>query len=151
MTRRRSLQGALRNFLGTLTSRYSDFDGYWILGLIVEDLREVTIDLLADSNADAHPTPMSAFIRLARDRFRDQMVKQRVPASFVRSALLEITKPATPTEGYVNGHVAAGHDISFSARVESDLRTLYTNTTSVFVAPHDADLETRSVRREPCV
>jgi hypothetical protein len=149
MTRRRSLRGALHNYLGTLTSRYSDFDGYWVLGLIVEDLGETTIDLLARLDVDAGATPLAAFVRRARDKFREQITKQRIPASFVRSASLEITKPATRTEGYVNGHVTAGYEVTFSVRVESDLHARYARTAAVFVAPHDARIETRSVRREP--
>jgi hypothetical protein len=151
MTRRRCIPAALHNYLGTLTSRYSDFDGYWILGLIVNDLGEMTIDLLADANADARLTPSAAFVRLARDKFREQMGKQRNPAPFVRSACLEITKRAARTEGYVNGHVRAGYEVSFVTRVESDLRAGYASNVSVFVAPHNADIETRSVRREPPV
>lgn len=147
MTRRRSLRGALHNYLGTLTSRYSDFDGYWVLGLIVDDLGETTIDLLAESGMDAGTMPLAAFVRLARDKFHEQIAKQRIPTSFVRSASLEITKPATPTEGYVNGHVTAGYEVTFSVRVASDLHARYASTVAVFVAPHDAEIEMRSVRR----
>jgi len=147
MTRRRSLRGALHNFLGTLTSRNSDFDGYWVLGLIAEDLGETTIDLLA--NADAEATPLAAFVCMAREKFRDQLVKQRIPGSFVKSGLLDITKPSTRTEAHVNGHVRPGYNVTFSARVESDLHTVYACKATIFVAPHDPAIETRSVRREP--
>jgi hypothetical protein len=150
MTRRRSLRGALHNYLGTLTSRYSDFDGYWILGLIVGDLGETTtIDLLSDSGLDIEPTPLAAFTRLAREKFREQIARQRIPVSFVRSAAVEIAKPATRTERYVNGHVTAGYGVTFSARAESDLHTIYVSRASVFVAPHDAAIERRSTRRAP--
>lgn len=150
MTRRRSLRGALHNYLGTLTSRYSDFDGYWILGLIVDDLGETTtIDLLDDSRLDVEPTPLAAFARLARAKFREQIARQRIPASFVRSAAVEITKPATRTEGCVNGHVTAGYSVGFSARAESDLHTIYVSKISVFVAPHNATIERRSMRSGP--
>jgi hypothetical protein len=54
----------LRNLLGTLTSRYSDFDGYWVLGMIVADLSAPTVDLLSDSNDGADSAPMAAFIRM---------------------------------------------------------------------------------------
>jgi hypothetical protein len=147
--RRRSLRGALHNFLGTLTSRYSDFDGHWVLGLIVEELGETTIDLLGKPEADAEATPLGAFIRMARDRFQEQLGKQRIPGSFVSSGLLEITKPSARTEGHVNGHVRPGYDVAFLARVESDLHTVYASKTTVLVAPHDPDIETRSARREP--
>jgi hypothetical protein len=134
--------------LGTLTSRYSDFDGYWVLGLIVEDLSEMAVDLLADASSDSEHAPLAKFIRLARDRFREQVGKQRIPGSFVRSAVLEIRKPASRTDGCVNGHVTAGYEIAFSARVESDLGRNYVATKSVFVARHDASVEGRSDRRE---
>jgi hypothetical protein len=149
MTRRRNLRGALHNYLGALTSRYADFDGYWVLGLIVEDLGETTIDLVAKSAVDAETTPLAAFVRLARDKFREQIAKQRIPASFVRSAFLEITKPGTRTQGHVNGHVTAGYEVTFSARVESDLHARYESKMAVFVAPHDPEIEMRSVRRGP--
>jgi hypothetical protein len=140
----------LHNYLGTLTSRYSDFDGYWILGLIVDDLGETTtIDLLDHSRLDTEPTPLATFARLARGKFREQIARQRVPCSFVSSAAVEITKPATRTEGHVNGHVTAGYAVTFSARAESDLHTIYTSAISVFVAPHNAAIERRSTRREP--
>ncbi len=149
MTRRRCLRGALHNYLGTLTSRYADFDGYWVLGLIVDDLGDAaTFDLLADSNVDAPSAALAAFIRMARTKFREQIDKQRIPASCVRAARLEISKPATQTEGWVNGHVMPGYAVSFSARVESDLHTLYETRMSIFVAPHNAEIETRSKHRE---
>jgi hypothetical protein len=147
MTRRRCLRGAMHNFLGTLTSRYSDVDGYWVLGLVVDDLDHLSIDLLADSNMDAGPTPLAAFIRMARKRFREQIGKQRIPDSWVTSGCLEITKPATRTDGYVNGHVRPGYQVAFAARVESDLHAVYASHTCVFVAPHDPAIEMRSARR----
>ena len=148
MTRRRSIKGALRNYLGTLTSRYSDFDGYWVLGMVIADLSAATVDLISDSNDVTDSAPMAAFILLARQRFHEQVAKQRLPASFIGSARLEITRSPVQAEGNVNGHVARGYEVTFAAHVESDLHRTYTSKMSVFVAPHDAAIETRSVRRE---
>jgi hypothetical protein len=148
MTRRRSIKGALRNFLGTLTSRYSDFDGYWVLGMIVADLRAKTVDLLSDSTVVADSPPMAAFIRMSRQRFHEQVTKQRLPPSFIGSACLEIARSPTPSaEGHVNGHVRRGYEVTLTARVESDLHRTYTGKMSVFAAPHDSAIERRSVRR----
>jgi hypothetical protein len=149
MTRRRCLRAALHNYLGTLTSRYSDLDGYWILGLLVDDLETRTVDLMTESSVDNQSKAWATFIRLARDKFHEQIAKQRIATSFVRAAVLEIKKPPTLSEGYVNGHVRAGHDVAFTARVESDLHTVYASEMSVFVAPHNADIESRSRRRGP--
>jgi hypothetical protein len=149
MIRRRCLRAVLHNYLSTLTSRYSDLDGYWILGLLVDDLETTTVDLMTESSVDHPSKAWATFIRLARDKFQEQLAKQRITISFVRAAVLEIKKPLTLSEGYVNGHVRAGYDVAFSARVKSDLHTVYASEMSVFVAPHNADIESRSRRREP--
>ena len=38
MVRRQVIKGALRGFLGTFTSRYSDFHGYWLLGQLLANV-----------------------------------------------------------------------------------------------------------------
>jgi hypothetical protein len=47
MPGRRSITGVLCGFLGTYTSRYSDFDGYWIFGFLVAQVVDVKFDLWA--------------------------------------------------------------------------------------------------------
>ncbi len=47
MACRNAIRGALNGFLGTYTSRYSDFGGYWLFGLVANELRQLQIDLLA--------------------------------------------------------------------------------------------------------
>ena len=49
MTSRRVIPGVLHNFLGTFTSRYSDFDGYWVFGFLIESMDRVRIDLLSEA------------------------------------------------------------------------------------------------------
>jgi hypothetical protein len=71
---------------------------------------------------------------------------QRLRPSFIGSACLEIARSPTPSaEGHVNGHVRRGYEVALTARVESDLHRIYTSKVSAFAAPHDADIETRSV------
>ena len=41
MPTRRVIKSVLRNLLGTLTSRYSDWHGYWLLGFVVKDLEPI--------------------------------------------------------------------------------------------------------------
>jgi hypothetical protein len=49
MARRRDLKGVLRNFLDTHVSRYSDFDGYWLFGLLMHDVGDLLeIDLVSN-------------------------------------------------------------------------------------------------------
>jgi hypothetical protein len=44
---RRVLNSVLRGFLGSYSSRYSDFDGFWLFGFLVSDLALMEVDLLA--------------------------------------------------------------------------------------------------------
>lgn len=48
MPTQRAIRGVLGNFLGTYTSRYSEHDGYWLFGLVVAELGELEVNLLAD-------------------------------------------------------------------------------------------------------
>jgi hypothetical protein len=39
------VRGVFRNFLETLVSRNTDVEGYWLLGLVVDDIHEFRIEL----------------------------------------------------------------------------------------------------------
>ncbi|MCE9583307.1 MAG: hypothetical protein K8T20_12535, partial [Planctomycetes bacterium] len=69
MARRRTIEGVLYNFLGTYTSRYSDFDGYWLFGFIVESTSQLTLDLMAAPTATSSAAPMVAAAQLAAAKF----------------------------------------------------------------------------------
>lgn len=147
MPSRRRIKGALSGFLGRYTSRYSDYEAYWIFGFFVADLQKMRIDLLAGEEVRGHE-PLAAAVRLARETFRDQVTKAGLPVSLVREAWLEIIRSETSTEGWVNGFLNPGHHVTFVARAVSDLGTAYETAESVFVAPHDPKVELRSTRRQ---
>jgi len=144
--RRRTIKGVLHNFLGTYTSRYSDYDGYWLFGMLVGDVGELKIDLLSPSAATSASAPVAAAIQLAAQKFREQMEKAGLSVSWVREARLDITRLPDSRRGPVNGRVCAGHDVRFVARVVSDYGKAYESEMSVFVAPHDSGVELRSTR-----
>lgn len=50
------MKSVLRGFLGTYTSRYSDYRGYWVHGQLPPDLLECTIDLLGSASLRDGPT-----------------------------------------------------------------------------------------------
>ena len=75
MPTRRVIQGVLQNFLGTFISRYSDYGGYWLFGILADDLAGLCIDLLAAPIPSAVSDPMATTITLARAKFREQMQK----------------------------------------------------------------------------
>src|SRR3954464_10587593 len=113
MTTSRSLRGALRNFLSTYTSRYSDYDGYWLFGFLVPRLDQLSIDLLGPSpTVVAHP--LQAAIRSAIERFHDQLRKAGLDSARLRAARLDIRKLAEPVQGFVNGCLVPGFHVLFA-------------------------------------
>ena len=71
---RRAILGVLGNFLGTYTSRYSDYEGYWLFGFLVTDIGELRIDLLAPSAGESD-APLGVAVRSAAAQFADQVQK----------------------------------------------------------------------------
>ena len=128
------------------TSRYSDYDGYWLFGLVVGDIDELRIDLLSPSAGAAASAPVAVAIRLAGQKFREQMEKAGSAVSCAREARLDITRSPSSHNGVVNGRLCAGYNVRFRARVVSDYGKTYESETSVFVAPHDSQVELRSTR-----
>lgn len=146
MTRRRHITAVLHNFLGTYTSRYSDYGGYWIFGMVVRDGQHLEIDLL-DSAYDATETsPVAVTMQIARRTFTEQLGKARLRTGWIREARLIITRSTSTRNDVVDGHMRTGYDVSFAATAVSDLGRTYESARSVFVAPHDPSVERRSAR-----
>lgn len=141
---RRVLPSVLHNLLGTLSSRNSDYDGYWIFGLFVEHVSHSVIDLLADQPPASASRSWNAFVRLARHRFDDQ-VRRRYVVEYIQRAALTFERGG-PRLGAVNGTARSGFEVILSAEVISDLGKAYRRQTSFFVAPHDAAIERQSAR-----
>ena len=75
------LKSVIHGFLGTYVSRYSDFDGYLLFGFVVDSLGLVEIDLTESESASPVRTPHSELIRLARQKFKEQLSKVGLPTS----------------------------------------------------------------------
>lgn len=146
MTSRRVIPGVLHNFLGTYTSRYSDFGGYWVFGFLVESLDTVTIDLLVEIAESADSMPLGFARRLAAQKFGEQIAKADIPREWIRDAYLDISKSQESKLGVVNGQSSFGYDMEFRVHVVTDLGRAYERAETVFVAPHDAMIEWRSAR-----
>lgn len=138
---RRIIKSVLHNFLGTYTSRYSEFRCYWLFGFLVEHLGRITIDLLAEVGKQGR-TPLERARWLAAQKFAEQIGKAGLPRTWFREARLEITKQAR----IVNLYSRKGYDVRFSASVITDLGKTIEEATSVFVAPHNPFLESQSAR-----
>ena len=145
MPTQRVLKSVLHGFLGTYTSRYSDYRGYWLFGFLVGDLESLTIDLLDD----AHPTSESSegtAIQLAAERFTDQVHKADLAMSQIREAHLLIDRLSGERRGQVNGHDCIGWIVRFRATATSVTGKEFERVEEAFIARHDANVERRSGR-----
>jgi hypothetical protein len=138
------IRSVLRNVLGTYTSRYSDFDGYWLFGFLIADLRELHVDLL-DSVKDA-PEPVEAAAGLAITRFHEQVQKARLDLGRIETSSLTLERLPKVVRGFIDGHVCDGYRLRLTIVATMDTGRSYRDECVVFVAPHDPSKEQRSVR-----
>jgi hypothetical protein len=117
MPHRRDLKGVVHNFLGTYTSRYSDHEGWWIFGLAEAQLGNAQVDLLG--SFDRADDPLSAATQMAQAKFAEQLVKAKIPASFIREAHLSVIRAPELSRGHVNGRWCEGHTFTFAVQVVS--------------------------------
>src|SRR5262245_41981222 len=143
MPTRRVLRGVLGNFLGTYSSRYSTYNGFWLFGFLIEKLDRMEIDLLAVvGNLSDSPQRLRA-IELAVQRFTDQLNKHGLNSSSIRDARLVIER--LPDDGSLPGHhFRGGYNLRFLASVTADNGKRFEKERSVFVAPHDPQRELAS-------
>jgi hypothetical protein len=107
-------------------------------------LADADVDLLDSANLGEDV--LSAVIQLARSRFAEQLAKAKIPSSFVRQARLSVTRSSESHRGPVNGRWCDGHTFTIAVRVVSDHGKTFEDTASIFVAPHNATIERRSIR-----
>ncbi len=143
---RHSIKGALHNFLGTYTSRYSDYEGYWLFGMLVSTLEQLDLELLQSPDGCGRGTPIDAARQRAKVAFRDQICKAGLSLSCVREAALTISKSSGIVTGNVNGHICPGNEVTFLVRAMSDHGREYMSQRTLFVAVHDPWVEFKSVR-----
>jgi hypothetical protein len=150
MATARVIRGVLGNFLCTYTSRYSNYDGYWLFGFLVAELGELRIDLLAPADRELS-SPLSVAIRTAATKFEDQVRKAGLVPGQVREAWLILRRMPGLVDGLVNDHPCSGYNIRFLAGALMDSGRQYGRERVIFVAPHNASVERRSGRfDDPC-
>jgi hypothetical protein len=145
MPRRRLINGALDGFLGHLVSRYSDLNGYWLLGFLALQRKSLEIDL-RHVNQRATDSPEDHFAELASRKFDEQLGKWRVLPSWVAGARLDVIWSKDAVSGFVGGVRQDGYEATFAASVKTDLGRTWSRAKHVFVAPHNPRLESRSAR-----
>jgi hypothetical protein len=146
MKTRRQIPGVLHNLLETFTSRYSDYDGYWLFGQLLLEAETLSIDLRDEEKNSASSAVAAAACREAYTKFEDQMKKADMPIECIASAILTMTKAKTEKVGVVNHQPSSGYEVSFAVEAISDQGKKYRAEKTVFVAPHDPSIESRSNR-----
>ena len=162
MPTRNHLNGVLGGFLGTYTSRYSDFDGYWLFGFLLGSAEPLELDLLGTTEPWASPEPgfrptngttmqsgiqaLGVACKVARVKLAEQLAKHGLPLSIVREARLSIEREAERFECPTGWPSRSGFDVRFRATLVADSGRRFERETVVFVAPHDPRLESRSAR-----
>jgi hypothetical protein len=141
MPRRRAIKGVLAGFLGTFTSRYLDYRGYWLIGVVASELWSCNIDLLGQPPIGI--TPKAAFRRYAKQIFADQVSKSRIKVRYFAGAELKVTTNVEVVSGLVGGEMTEGHIVTFSATATMDNNRCYQCERAVFVAQHNSKLESR--------
>ena len=116
---RKAFRSVLTNFLRAYTSRNSDSGGWWIFGLILDDLDKMDVDLLAAPGKTAGS--MSEVTQLARTKFQEQVAKHGLTLSQLREARLSAKPLPGMKEGRVNGKTANGRDVRFQVSAVSDI------------------------------
>jgi len=146
MARRRLINGALEGFLGNLVSRYSDLNGYWLLGFLATQRSSMEINLRRGIHHTDRDSPEGFFIELASRKFDEQLHKWRVPIAWVAGARLDVIWSKEVTGGFVGGMSREGYEATFAASVQTDLGRTLSRAKHVFVAPHNPHLESKSAR-----
>jgi hypothetical protein len=145
MATRRAIKGVLDNFLGTFTSRYSDYHGYWLFGFLVADAGSLNIDLLPVS-VQPGGGPVTAAGDLAVRKFNDQLAKHGLAKPHLRAAAVAIERLPLTVDGQVNGHEVVGYQVRVFASATTDRGRQYQSERLLFVAPHNPSIESRSTR-----
>ncbi len=140
----------LRNFLGTLTSRYSDWNGYWLFGFVVNDLERLDHDLLIPIAGSPDQTPLAHIRSLATMKFLEQLSKARLDPIHIREATLILERLPGRVEvkynPYTDPYTSSGYRVRFMVSAITDLGKVYECEQIVAVAPHDWTHEFQSSR-----
>ena len=138
MPRRRLINGALDGFLGNLVSRYSDLNGYWLLGFLAVQRKSLEIDLCSRGSDVGVDSPEHIFMALAIRKFAEQLDKWKIPPAWVAGARLDVIWSRDVASGFVGGTRQDGYEATFAASVKTDLGRAVSRAKHVFVAPQSA-------------
>lgn len=135
------MKSVLAGFVGSYTSRYSDYRGYWLHGQLTFESSRHQFNLLSSPPNDE--TPLGAARRLAVRRFTEQVAKSGLTVDAIREATLQIHMDPECIRGWQGNQLSDGHMVQFQASAVMDNGYKYVAGRAVFVAPHDPNKERR--------
>lgn len=139
--------GVAYNFLGTFTSRYSNYDGYWLFGFLVPNFAVVRVNLL-QANVEQDDAICSFMKQRAVVRFADQCQKGRLALSTISTAILKLHQLPERVPGEINGHPCSGFHVRFDVEVFGVDGRRGHSSCELFVAPHNPAVERQSTQRD---
>jgi hypothetical protein len=140
------MKSVLHNFLGTFTSRYSDYNGYWLMGFPVSERQPLEIDLL-DNGAAPDNTPVASARAIAGSKFRDQLTKHGLAVNCLTGARVSIEIPPDEIDGQVDSHLCRGRAMTLRAEATVEGGRRFESRRTVFVAQHNPLFEHRRRQR----
>lgn len=143
--RRGAVKSSLDGFLGTFTSRYTSWRGYWLFGFVVMQLDGVSIDLLKGGH-DPGPFLLSLMAVKAREKFLMQLERNGVPRDRVLEARLDIKRSDELIRWRPGGLLVdrEGYEVQFTAAATGRDGRIIERRRVVRIAPHDPRLERAS-------
>jgi hypothetical protein len=145
MTTRRVMKSILHNFLGSYTSRYSEYRSFWLFGFLVNKLMPMEIDLLGEGGINSS-RPRDVATTLAVSGFQVQVRQSGLDFLRIADARLRIERLPGMVTGLINGHHSKGHNVIFKASEITDIGRRYEVEQVLFVAPHSSRFEYASGR-----
>ena len=143
------MRGVLAGFVGTVSSRNSDFQGYWIFGQMAATvLLGLEVDLLERSpTTNLEKSIVAAYRFLVKQRFFEQLTRHRLPLQWVKRAELNLRRTNSVAEVVVNQAVSPAQLWELQASLTTDLGRTFSASQTLCVAVHDPGIELRSARR----
>ena len=141
---RPAIKGVLRKFLRAYTSCNSDYDGFWMLGVIAPHLPDLYIDLCARSDPHSSADPVADATQHARQRFWHQVDSAHISSHRIAQAQHWVTRAAEPAVLHY-GRLGA-YEFTFHARAVSDNGCLLEDQVTIVIAPHDPQRDNRRTR-----
>jgi hypothetical protein len=135
------INGAIAGFLGTYSSRYSDFRGYWLMPRLLSPSAPLTFDLMG--TGDLPNDPCGSAERLAREKFSQQLAKHRRKPSDLKSATLEIRTSDTSKRALAGPSTRDCYTMTLSLVVAATLGKHFKRQIELLVAPHNPHFELR--------